>query len=62
MADDHDGCSFKPGHAADNGGVVGKGTVAVHLHEIREHGLGKVKRVGAVGMAGDQRFLPGREP
>ena len=48
----------EPGHER---GIVAEAPVPVQLRELGEEGGHVVERVGPVGMAGDERLLPGRE-
>ena len=62
MADDHDRHVVELRHAADDGGIIGKTAVTVHLDKIREHGLDIIQRIRPVRMAGDLDLLPGSQP
>jgi len=57
----HDALPVEPRQPAHDGRVVREGAVAVHLLEIRAHGLDVVEGVGALRVARDLGDLPGGE-
>ena len=61
MPDHHHGVFAQTGQAPDDRLIIGKGTVTVEFMKVFKNGIHVVKRVRAVGMAGDQSRLPGRE-
>jgi hypothetical protein len=59
MADDHHRLTLKTGHAANEGGVISEGTIAMKFREILEKQRNQVQSVGPLGMAGKLETLPG---
>jgi hypothetical protein len=57
-ADHHHRASLEACHAADDGLVVGIGTVAVQLLELGEDHLQVVEGVGTLRVARELRHLP----
>ncbi len=61
VADDDDAEPLEAREAADDGRVVAVEPVAVELDEVLEEELDEVARVGAPGVPGELRPLPGRQ-
>src|SRR5437660_461677 len=61
VTDDDDPLPVEACEAADDRGVVAVEPVAVELDEVLEEEPDEVTRVGALGVAGELRSLPGRQ-
>src|SRR5699024_12176024 len=61
VADEHDRPAIQARGAADDGRIVGVGSVAVQLDEVGEHAVDVILRVGPLRVARQLRHLPGAQ-
>jgi hypothetical protein len=61
MTDDHAGLTIKTGQTANDGMIIGVGTITVEFLKIGENQINVIQRVWALRMPCNQCALPGCE-